>query len=86
MIANSGIIPAYVDDNVKSIISGLDGIPENFSDYINADKFYLEQPLHPDAGELEQINSEEHSLIMCGEVSIEEGLQEMQKRIDEVLK
>ena len=27
MIANSGIIPAYVDDNVKSIISGLDGIP-----------------------------------------------------------
>ena len=86
VIANSGIIPAYVDDNVKSIISGLDGIPENFSDYINADKFYLEQPLHPDAGELEQINSEEHSLIMCGEVSIEEGLQEMQKRIDEVLK
>lgn len=85
IIAKSGIIPAYVDDQVRTTIGGLEGIPENFSEYINANQFYLEQPLDPNAGELEQINTEEHSLIMCGEISAEKGLQEMQDRIDDVL-
>lgn len=85
VVAKSGIIPAYVDEQVRTTLSGLEGIPDNFSKYINADQFYLEQPLDPNAGELEQINTEEHSLIMCGEISVEKGLQEMQERIDGVL-
>lgn len=85
VIAKSGIIPGYVDENVQSIISNLEGVPENFAGYLNAEKLYMEQPLHPNAAELEQINEEEHSLIMCGELSVEDGLAEMQSRIDEVL-
>ncbi len=85
VIAQSGIIPGYIDENVQNVISSLEGIPENFADYLNAENLYLEQPMHPNANELEQINTEEHSLIMSGEISIEEGLAEMQSRIDQVL-
>lgn len=84
-LAKTGILPGYTDDAVVSEITKIEGTPENLKDYLIMDSITVEQDMHPKGRELFKIMDEQHDLIMVNAVSIDEGLKELQKRIDEVL-
>ena len=60
-------------------------MPEGFREAIASDNFVLECQMIPQAGALEQIIAEEHDLIMLGANSIDDGLANMAKRVNDLL-
>ena len=84
-LAKTGILPGYTDDAVVAEISKIEGTPENLKDYLVMDTITVEQDMHPKGRELFKIVDEQHDLIMVNAVSIDEGLEELQKRVNEVL-
>lgn len=87
VVASTGTIPAIHTADVMSVISGTDGFPtdENSVAALETAQVYLEMPLHPQAGEIEVVLNEEHTEIMNGSKTIDDGLASMQRRIDEIL-
>lgn len=85
ILAENGILPGYSSDKIDEIFESLDGVPEGISDYLSPDTFYVDTPLCPNGKEADSIITEEHELIMTKSVSIDEGLQEMEERVNIVL-
>lgn len=85
ILAENGILPGYSSDKIDEIFESLDGVPEGISDYLSSDTFYVDTPLCPNGKEADSIITEEHELIMTKSVSIDEGLQEMEERVNIVL-
>lgn len=85
ILAENGILPGYSSDKIDEIFESLDGVPEGISDYLSSDTFYVDTPLNPNGKEADSIITEEHELIMTKSVSIDEGLKEMEERVNIVL-
>ena len=85
ILAGTGILPGYTDDNVVSQITKLTSVPESMGQYLVLDKITVEQAMHPKGREIDKILDEQHGLIMTGGATIDDGLAELQQRIDEVL-
>jgi multiple sugar transport system substrate-binding protein len=87
VVASTGTIPAIHSADVMSAISSIEGFPQdqNSKDALSTAQVYLEMPLNPHAGEIEVVLNEEHTEIMTGAKTIDEGLAAMQRRIDEIL-
>lgn len=86
ILAGTGILPGYTDSSIVEIIAALPGVPENISDYLSIDKIVIEQPLHPMGYELyEVVLKEEHDLIMSNAASLDDGLNELQERANDLL-
>lgn len=85
ILAQSGILPGYTDDRVVEEFTKFEGAPENLKDYLALDTITIEQEMHSKGREIYKILDEQHDLIMVNAVSVDEGLEELQKRIDEVL-
>ena len=58
-------------------------MPEGFAEAIDVDSFVLECQMTPAAGAIDQVISEEHDLIMLGAESVDDGLANMGKRVQE---
>lgn len=88
-IAAIGVVPALQTDEVTSAYFELEGLPSDdlSKKAFTPDKTVLEMPLSDKASDVDTILTEEHSLIMVGERSVEDGIAEMGNRVtNEVLK
>lgn len=83
-----GIVPAYQDQTLTDQYFALPGMVTDALSKaaFSPDKVALEMPPSPNASDIDQILNEEHSLIMVGDMSVPDGLQEMNDRVtNEVL-
>lgn len=85
ILAGLGTLPAYQNEKTIDTLVNVEGMPEGFREAIAADNFVLECQMIPQAGALEQIIAEEHDLIMLGANSIDDGLANMAKRVNDLL-
>ena len=87
-IAREGIVPGYNSDKIGQIFDDLHkeypNVPEGLSKYINVDKYVVEQRMDKNAKEIDNILQEQHSAIMTKSVTVEEGLQKLIERVQEV--
>lgn len=81
--AKIGVVPAYSDDTVMKAYFGVAGMPEDAlsKQAMNPDTVKLEMPISAKSSDIDQILTEEHELIMSGEKSVSEGIQEMASRV-----
>lgn len=79
----SGNTPINVTDEVVETLMKSSGVPEEIGQAFEKTTFVLETPMDDAAQDAETILNEEHSLIMTGNVSVEEGLAEATARMAE---
>ncbi|MFW5988040.1 MAG: ABC transporter substrate-binding protein [bacterium] len=82
IFAKHGVLPAVKTEEVLDIYTSADEFPENASAALEAKKLLLEFPPAPKAGVISSIIQEEHELIMLDEVTPDEGIDNIERRID----
>ncbi len=87
VLAGTGNFPAVTNDAINDIIASMDGFPQDEAskEALNVAQLYLEMPLHDKSAEIEVVLNEYHDQIMTYNISIDDGLAEMGRRVDEVL-
>ncbi|MEG0649526.1 MAG: sugar ABC transporter substrate-binding protein, partial [Oscillospiraceae bacterium] len=59
---------------------------ENALEALTVKNISFDRPLHTKVGEVNQMLGEQHGLIMLGELTIDEGIAEMEKLSKEIRK
>lgn len=87
ILASTGNFPALSSDSALDIIASLENFPDDEAsrEALNVTKSYLEMPLHDKSSEIETILNEEHASIMAETISVEEGIENMNTRVQELL-
>ncbi len=87
ILAGTGNFPALSNAEINNIIASTPGFPqdEQSKEALNVSQLYLEMPLHDKSAEIEVVLNEFHDQIMTGNMSVDEGLAEMGRRVDQVL-
>lgn len=83
--ASCGYIPAISDDANLATIAALEGMPEGVQEALQVKNISPDRPIMDKVSEINQMLGEEHSLIMLGELSVDDGLAEMAQRAGEIL-
>lgn len=83
--AKCGMIPAMSNDASLDIIASGEGMPEGLKEALQVTNISPDRPIMNKVGEINQMLGEEHSLIMLGEISVDDGLAEMAERAEEIL-
>lgn len=85
--AGTGNRPAWVSEGVAEVMSSVEGFPQDENSIAALLPSYvaIEIPGDPNASAISSILGEEHSMIMNREISIEEGIEEMNERVQELL-
>ena len=83
--AKAGQIPGRVNDEILNQIATMDGMPEGAADALQVTNITLDRPIVDKVGDINQMLGEEHSLIMLGELSVDDGLAEMAERAAEIM-
>ena len=85
--AEAGNRPAWVSEGVAEVMSSIEGFPtdEGSKAALLPTFVAIEIPGHPLASQISTILGEEHSAIMTREISIEEGIENMNERVQELL-
>lgn len=83
--ASTGTRPAYVSEDVAAIMSSVDGFPTDDASKAALLPTYvgMEWPVVSYLGQIKTIVEETHTAIMTGELSVEEGIEEMEERAQE---
>lgn len=63
----------------------MDGMPDGAAEALTVKNITLDRPITDKVGEINQMLGEEHSLIMLGELSVDDGLAEMADRAAEIM-
>ena len=86
-VASTGTRPAYVSEEVAAVMASAEGFPqdENSLAALLPTAVSLEWPTGEGVNEIKTIVNEEHTLIMTRELTIEEGIAEMEERAAEYL-
>ncbi|HJB39532.1 MAG TPA: sugar ABC transporter substrate-binding protein [Candidatus Ruthenibacterium avium] len=86
-IAATGTFPAVSNAEINEIISATEGFPADDAskEALNTVAVYLEMPLTDKASEIETVLNEEHDAIMTGAETVDEGITNMNERVQEVL-
>lgn len=87
VIASTGTIPAIKSAEVISSIASIDGFPadDNSKEALNTVQTYLEMPMHEKSADIEVILNEAHDNIMTKNASIDQGLKDMNERVQLLL-
>lgn len=80
---STGSIPVNLDDEIITELTKSAGVPEDVGLVFEKSTFVLEAPMADDANTVETIWQEEHSLIMTGNCTVDEGLAEATRRVAE---
>ena len=85
--ASTGNRPAWVSENVAEVMSSVEGFPtdEASKAALLPSMVSIELPGHPKASEINTILGEEHSAIITREISVDDGIANMNDRVAEVL-
>ena len=86
VMASSGNFPAIMTDEVVDMISGLEGFPtdEASKEALTVSNLYLEVPYAPNVSEINSVLDSYHGSIMTGEMSIDEGIEAMNKAVADI--
>ena len=86
-IAATGTFPAVSNEQINDIIAATEGFPtdEASKEALNTVAVYLEMPLTDKASEIETVLNEEHDAIMTGAETVDDGIANMNSRVQEVL-
>lgn len=79
-----GCMPSYQDDTILEKIASKEGMPEGAAEAMKTKSLVLDRPIDVKSAEINQMLSEEHSLIMIKEKSIDDVLKEMGERAKEI--
>ena len=82
--ASVGEFPAYLNADTLESIANLEGMPEGALDALQVKNIVLDRPLDEKSAEVNQMLGEQHSLIMLKEVTVDEGVAEMEKLSKEI--
>jgi multiple sugar transport system substrate-binding protein len=85
-LASLGTLPAYKTPSILDLLSQVEGFPKECKDNLDVRSVQLEIPPHDQSAAIDKILNEEHELIMLGAISIDEGIQNMNERVQEILK
>ena len=85
--ASVGARPAWVSEEVADVMASVEGFPADDASKaaLLPSSVAMEWPAGDKVPDIKTIVNEEHSLIMAREISIEEGIEEMNERVTEVL-
>lgn len=83
--ARNGQIPSLSDAKYMEILSEMSGMPEGVTDGLYTVHVASDRPAMDHVTEVDQMLGQEHSLIMLGENSIQEGIDSMAKRFHEII-
>ena len=85
--ASTGTRPAWVSETVAEAMASADGFPTDDASKAALVPVYvgIEIPASEHSSEISTVLNEEHSLIMTREYTIEEGIDEMNERVAEIL-
>jgi len=82
--ASYGQFPGRANNETLEVIASIPGMPEGAAKALAVKNIALDRPMELKVGEINQMLGEEHSLIMLGEISIQNGLENMAKRSKEI--
>jgi multiple sugar transport system substrate-binding protein len=85
VLASLGTLPAYQTDTTINTLVNVDGFPEGAKEALEVDTVALEMPIHTQGGAIDKAIAEEHDLIMLGGESVDEGIANMNRRVQEIL-
>lgn len=87
VMASSGNFPAIMTDEVKDLITGLEGFPTDDAsrEALSVSNLYLEVPYAPNVSEINSVLDSYHGSIMAGEMSIDEGIEAMNTEVGKIL-
>lgn len=87
VIALTGTLPAVKTDAVLDAIASMEGFPtdDNSKEALRTVKTYLEMPLHEKSADIEVVLNQAHDNIMTENVSIDEGIAEMNENVQAIL-
>lgn len=83
--AKTGAIPGRANDAMLADIAAMEGMPEGIAEALVVENITLDRPIVDKVSEINQMLGEEHSLIMLGELSVDDGLAEMAERAAEIM-
>lgn len=85
--AATGNRPAWVSSEVADVLASVEGFPadENSKAALLPSMVSIEIGMHEKLAEIQTIINEEHTMIMTREIDVEEGIEEMNERVAEVL-
>lgn len=82
--ASVGKTHALQGEDMINTIASAEGMPEGVAEALQTKNIALDRPYDEKSAEVNQMLGEEHSLIMIGELSIDDGLAEMSERSKEI--
>ncbi len=87
VMASSGNFPAIMTDEVKNMISSMEGFPTDDAskEALNVSNLYLEVPYGEGVSEINSVLDSYHGSIMTGEMSIDEGIAKMNEEVGKIL-
>ena len=87
VLAGVGAIPSIMTQQVISSIASMPGFPTdaNSREALNVYKTYLEMPLHEKSADIEVVLNEAHDSIMTGNLSVADGIRQMNTRVQQIL-
>jgi len=80
IVANLGGVPAMLDDATLQAVASVDGMPEGALEALQVVNIVLDRPIADKVSEVNNMLGDEHSLIMLGEETIDEGLAAMAEK------
>jgi multiple sugar transport system substrate-binding protein len=87
ILAKTGTIPAIMNQEVIDAIAAIPGFPSDpgSKEALQVYKTYLEMPLHEKSADIEIVLNEVHDAIMTGNITVAQGIQEMNERVGKIL-
>lgn len=76
-LASVGQIPARVNPELLNTITALEGMPADSAEALAVTNIVLDRPITDFVNEVDQMLAEQHGLIMLGEVTVDDGLQDI---------
>ncbi len=84
-MATTGQFPARADDAVIQEVANVEGMPEGAAEALKVKHISLDRPIVPKVADVNQMLTEQHSMIMLGQSTIDEALAEMAKQAKDII-
>ncbi|MDO5415652.1 MAG: sugar ABC transporter substrate-binding protein [Lachnospiraceae bacterium] len=87
ILASTGTIPAIMTDDIANMVSGIEGYPADDAskEALQTSNLYLEMPVSTKSSEIETVLNEAHDNIMTGNMTIDDGIADMNEKVSAIL-
>ena len=87
ILAETGNFPALMTDDIVDTVAATEGFPadETSKEALVTTDLYLEMPVHDKSSEIEAVLNEDHDNIRTGNMTVDEGIADMNERVSALL-